>query len=130
MTDFEEKVISELIDLKAAIDKILNKVDNLGDKLNSLSSKVAGMSGGAAAPAPAPAPAAGPSETVKPSDVVYEQKEKEKAAPPPSDGRIACPNCSSTQFTEVEDKTNVLHYMSGTPIYSKKKVCKQCGAEF
>ena len=130
MTDFEEKVISELIDLKAAIDKILNKVDNLNDKVNSLSSKMAGVSASAITAAPTAAPKAGSSGTIKPSDVVYEQKEKEKGAPPPSEGRKACPNCGSTQFTEVEDKTNVLHYMSGTPIYSKKKVCKQCGAEF
>jgi ribosomal protein S27AE len=128
--DFEEKVISELIDLKAAIDKILNKVDNLSDKLNSLSSKVAGVSAGTAAAASTATPTGGPSATIKPSDVVYEQKEKEKGAPPPSEGRKTCPNCSSTQFTEVEDKTNVLHYVSGTPIYSKKRVCKQCGAEF
>ena len=45
-------------------------------------------------------------------------------------GRLACPKCGSVNFTKHEDKSKVLYYHQGTPIYAKKAVCNQCGEEF
>ena len=93
------------------------------------------------APAPAPAkpkPTVGKTiiespTTVKPSAVVDRQIEEEKIAKgeivAPLEGRRVC-SCGSTEFNAVEDKTKPLHYVSGTPIYAKKHICKRCGKEF
>ncbi|NMC08559.1 MAG: hypothetical protein GYA24_25345, partial [Candidatus Lokiarchaeota archaeon] len=44
-------------------------------------------------------------------------------------GRIACPKCGSLKIIKHVDKGKVLYYHQGAPIYAKKGVCSQCGAE-
>ena len=67
---------------------------------------------------------------VKPSAVVEQQKEAEKAAEkPPVEGRRVCPECGSTEFRTEEDKSQVLFQQGGMKIFAKKYICKKCGAE-
>jgi hypothetical protein len=67
---------------------------------------------------------------VKPSIVVEQQKEAEKAAEkPPVEGRRVCPECGSTEFRTEEDKSQVLFQQGGMKIFAKKYICKKCGAE-
>jgi DNA-directed RNA polymerase subunit RPC12/RpoP len=60
----------------------------------------------------------------------------EKAGEPAAEGeeksdaaRIACPKCGSLKIIKHVDKGKVLYYHQGAPIYAKKGVCSQCGAE-
>ncbi|MHA1792049.1 MAG: hypothetical protein ACTSVI_05345 [Promethearchaeota archaeon] len=59
-----------------------------------------------------------------------EKEKKEETEESAESGRVACPKCGSINFTKHEDRTKVLYYHQGTPIYAKKGVCNQCGAEF
>ena len=126
------KKISEIQD---EILELLKKISRKIDKVGSMRESAPAPAAKAATPAK---PAAGKvtiEETsyVKPSEVVQKQVEAEKAAkgdlPPPTEGRKTCQKCGSFEFNTVEDKTKPLHYVSGTPIYAKKSICKKCGAE-
>jgi len=43
--------------------------------------------------------------------------------------RIQCPNCGSLKIISQVDKSKVIYYHQGAPIYAKKGVCSQCGTE-
>jgi hypothetical protein len=43
--------------------------------------------------------------------------------------RIQCPNCGSLKIISQADKSKVIYYHQGAPIYAKKGVCSQCGTE-
>ena len=43
--------------------------------------------------------------------------------------RIQCPNCGSLKIIPHVDKSKVIYYHQGAPIYAKKGVCSQCGTE-
>ena len=43
--------------------------------------------------------------------------------------RIQCPNCGSLKIINQVDKSKVIYYHQGAPIYAKKGVCSQCGTE-
>jgi predicted nucleic-acid-binding Zn-ribbon protein len=67
---------------------------------------------------------------VKPSIVIEQQKEAEKAIEkPPAEGRRVCPECGNTEFRTEEDKSQVLFQQGGMKIFAKKYICKKCGAE-
>lgn len=46
--------------------------------------------------------------------------------------RITCPMCRAVgkNIREVEDKTTILYWSGGVPVYAKKYVCKKCGYEW
>ncbi|MHA1734393.1 MAG: hypothetical protein ACTSU5_20835 [Promethearchaeota archaeon] len=46
------------------------------------------------------------------------------------EARKICPKCGSKKILEVDDKSKVLMYQVGTPIYAKKFKCGECGTEF
>ena len=125
------KKISEI---QNEILELLKKISRKIDKVSSIQAEVPKPT----APVTPSKPATGkvtisaPS-TVRPSAVVEKQIEEEKAAkgelPPPTEGRKTCRKCGSFEFNTVEDKTKPLHYVSGTPIYAKKSICKKCGSE-
>ena len=107
---FEEKVLNMLEKINEKLDKLL------GNERSGKSKIIAGSSSTI--------------ETVKPSDVVEKQEAEEKAMEkPPVEGRRVCPECGSTSFNTVEDKTQVLHQQGGIKIYKKKYVCKNCSYE-
>ena len=69
---------------------------------------------------------------VKPSEIAAKQVEpekpkEEKEEEPITEGRRVCPDCGSTEFNQIEDRTKVLHQMSGMKIYAKNHQCKKCG---
>ncbi|MFX1395193.1 MAG: hypothetical protein ACFFAH_16740 [Promethearchaeota archaeon] len=119
MTEFEGKVLEMLNKINDKVDKIIIKRQ--------------------AAPitAPVSAPTASvtieSTPTVKPSAVVSKQKEAEAEIKGEQkysgEGRRVCPGCGSSEFNAVPDKSVVLHYVAGTPIYGKKHICKKCGKE-
>lgn len=43
--------------------------------------------------------------------------------------RIQCPNCGSLKIISQVDKSKVIYYHQGAPIYAKKGVCGNCGTE-
>jgi hypothetical protein len=49
-----------------------------------------------------------------------------------SETRITCPMCQAVgkNIREVEDKTTILYWSGGVPVYAKKYVCKKCGYEW
>ncbi len=119
MIEFPEKILDELVNLKSELEKIESKLDSIIENVKSSSAK-----------SPSVTQTTETVEMRKPSQVVEEQKAKEKIEEKPVEGRIKCPQCGSLQFSEVEDKNKVLYYQSGAPIYAKKKVCRKCGEEF
>jgi hypothetical protein len=129
MTEFQEKILNELAEVKASIQKIEKVIDNITNMVNTLSKEDETIS---TTPATVPASEVkvGPELMRKPSDVIEEQIVKEKGEEKPIEGRTRCPQCGSLQFTELEDRSKVLYYQAGTPIYAKKKVCKKCSTEF
>lgn len=46
--------------------------------------------------------------------------------------RTVCPICGAvgSNIKTVEDKTKVLSYVGGRPMYAHKKICKKCSTEF
>lgn len=119
MTEFPEKILDELVNLKSELREIESKLDSIIENVKSSSAK-----------GPSVTPAIETIEMKKPSQVVEEQEAKEKVEEKPVEGRIKCPQCGSLQFSEFEDKNKVLYYQSGTPIYAKKKICRKCSTEF
>ena len=131
--------------------KILELLQNIDNKLDRLLGESAPVSKPAAAPAlkPIAAPKEERPETikeevpktieytsyVKPSEIAAKQveevkpKEEKEEEIPAVEGRRVCPNCGSTDFNQIEDKTKVLHQMAGSKIYAKKYICKRCGFE-
>ena len=49
-----------------------------------------------------------------------------------TEARVKCINCGAVgkNIKVVEDKSKVLSYRGGAPMYAKKHVCKRCGYEF
>jgi chromosome segregation ATPase len=49
-----------------------------------------------------------------------------------TEARVKCINCGAVgkDIKVVEDKSKVLSYIGGAPMYAKKHVCKRCGYEF
>lgn len=49
-----------------------------------------------------------------------------------TEARVKCINCGAVgkDIKVVEDKSKVLSYIGGAPMYAKKHVCKKCGYEF
>ncbi|MBA7551218.1 hypothetical protein ES705_43754 [subsurface metagenome] len=49
-----------------------------------------------------------------------------------TEARVKCINCGAVgkDIKVVEDKSKVLTYIGGAPMYAKKHVCKRCGYEF
>ncbi len=41
--------------------------------------------------------------------------------------RVKCPKCGSVDIKQTEDKSKVLSYLGGRPIYKKVWKCKKCG---
>ena len=111
MSEFEEKVL-----------ELLKKID---EKLNNI------IGAGNKAAEPSPKPAEKPTEsapTPKPSAVAEKQTEEVKVEEEPAaEGRRVCPGCGSTEFNQIEDKSQILHSMGGIKIYAKKNQCKKCG---
>lgn len=111
MTDFE--------------DKVLNLLENINKKLDTLLSA-----------SPSMASNKGVSESnseegyVKPSAVLEKQEEEAKALEkPPVEGRRVCPECGGIDFRSEEDKNQILHQMGGIKIYKRIYICKRCGYE-
>ncbi len=50
--------------------------------------------------------------------------------PAASESRIICPKCSSTSVRAESDRSRVLSYMGGVPMYAKKYVCRKCMYDF
>nr|MDO8086263.1 hypothetical protein [Candidatus Sigynarchaeum springense] len=48
----------------------------------------------------------------------------------PTETRIVCPKCGNTNIKPENDRSRVLSYMGGVPLYAKKYVCKKCMFEF
>ena len=114
MSEFEEKVL-----------ELLKKIDGKLDKIISDGSK-------AAAPAPKPAAVteSEPATTVKPSEIIDKQEEKEQLQEkPPLEGRRVCPECGATEFNAVEDKNQVIFQQGGMKIFAKKYLCRKCGKD-
>ncbi|MBN2152996.1 MAG: hypothetical protein JW839_16205 [Candidatus Lokiarchaeota archaeon] len=44
--------------------------------------------------------------------------------------RIVCPKCNSTSLRIENDRSRVLSYMGGVPMYAKKYICRRCSFEF
>ncbi len=114
MSNTKDNILNELEDLKSDLKKIENKLENIINSIKSLNVEGTGEV----------------TEMRKPSEVVEIQAAKEKVEEKPVEGRSRCPDCGSLQFSEVENRSKVLYYQSGTPIYAKKKKCKLCGFEF
>jgi len=107
---FEEKVLNLLESINEKLDKLLRNESSGKSDIKTVPSSTI--------------------ETVKPSDIVEKQEAEEKAMEkPPVEGRRVCPECGSTSFNTVEDKTQVLHQQGGIKIYKKKYVCKNCSYE-
>ena len=107
---FEEKVLNMLEKINEKLDKLLGDESSGKSELKTVPSSTI--------------------ETVKPSEVVEKQEAEEKAMEkPPVEGRRICPECGSTNFNTVEDKTQIMHQQGGIKIYAKKYVCRQCGYE-
>jgi hypothetical protein len=47
-----------------------------------------------------------------------------------AESRIVCPKCSSTSLRIESDRSRVLSYMSGVPMYAKKYICRKCMYDF
>ena len=110
MPEFEREVLS-----------LLRKIDEKLDKVLGTSS----LEGESAKTATPPEDA-----YVKPSAVVEKEEAKEKALEKPAvEGRRVCPACGGTLFNTEEDKSQVLFQQGGMKIYSKKYICRGCGAE-
>jgi DNA repair exonuclease SbcCD ATPase subunit len=54
----------------------------------------------------------------------------EVITPASSESRIICPKCSSTSVRAESDRSRVLSYMGGVPMYAKKYVCRKCMYDF
>jgi len=107
---FEEKVLNLLEKINEKLDKLLGNESSGKREIITGSSPTI--------------------ETVKPSEVVEKQEaEAKEMEKPPVEGRRVCPECGSTSFNTVEDKTQVMHQQGGIKIYAKKYVCRQCGYE-
>ena len=108
-------------------EKVLELLKNIDDKLGKI------LSDGSKAAAPAPKPSATASEpasTVRPSEVIDKQEEKENLKEkPPLEGRRVCSECGSTEFNTVEDKNQVIFQQGGMKIFAKKYLCKKCGKD-
>jgi len=50
--------------------------------------------------------------------------------PASTESRIICPKCSSTSVRVESDRSRVLSYMGGVPMYAKKYVCRKCMYDF
>ena len=114
--------------------ELLKKISRKIDKLSSIKAEQPAPAPKAVAPTPAVGKATiEASSYVKPSAVVQKQEEAEKEAKgevkPKTEGRKVCPKCGATEFNAIDDKTKPLHYISGSPIFAKKYICKKCGAE-
>ncbi|MFW9951001.1 MAG: hypothetical protein ACFFKA_12860 [Candidatus Thorarchaeota archaeon] len=111
MSDFEEKVLTLLEKINLKLDKLLGNNStspNLEKRVNISTEQ----------------------SYVKPSAVVEKQQEEAKALEkPPVEGRRVCPECGGTEFRTEEDKSQVLFQQGGMKIYSKKYICRKCGAE-
>jgi len=107
---FEEKVLNMLEKINEKLDKLLGNESSGKSDIKTVPSSTM--------------------KTVKPSEVVEKQEAEEKAMEkPPVEGRRICPECGSTNFNTVEDKTQVMHQQGGIKIYAKKYICRQCGYE-
>jgi len=110
LPDFEDNVL-----------KLLRKIDEKLDKLLDVNSSKTESTKTATPPE---------DEYVKPSSVVENQEEKEKAKErPPIEGRRICPACGGTSFNTEEDKSQVLFQQAGIKIHPKKYICRNCGTE-
>jgi predicted RNA-binding Zn-ribbon protein involved in translation (DUF1610 family) len=80
--------------------------------------------------------------TIKDIKELLEQGSAPEASEAPAEGgeaaeetggadvtRIQCPNCGSLKIISQTDKSKVIYYHQGAPIYAKKGVCSQCGTE-
>ncbi len=47
-----------------------------------------------------------------------------------TDTRIVCPKCGNTSVRPENDRSRVLSYMGGVPMYAKKYICKKCMFDF
>lgn len=110
MSEFEQKVLKLLEDINGKLDKLLK-----AEPIKAESVSYTPMT--SAAPSPA-------ETTIKPSAIVEKQEEEARLKEKPVvEGRRICPECGSTAFTTLEDKSQVLHQMGGVKIYAKKYVC-------
>ena len=50
--------------------------------------------------------------------------------PGATSGGIQCPNCGGRSIIHEKDRTQVLTFAAGTPVYGKKYRCKNCGNEW
>jgi DNA repair exonuclease SbcCD ATPase subunit len=65
----------------------------------------------------------------KPSKILAKQTAA-KAETVAATTRIVCPKCGNKDLKVENDKSKVLTYTDGVPIYAKKYVCKRCMNEF
>jgi hypothetical protein len=54
----------------------------------------------------------------------------EVITPATTESRIICPKCSSTSLRIENDRSRVLSYMGGVPMYAKKYICRKCMYDF
>ena len=110
MSEFEEKVLELLEKIDIKLDKML------GSSTTTLE------------------PVKIPTEIMPETKEVETEKEPEletTTAPVEEEqaveGRRVCPECGSTEFNQIEDKSQILHSMGGIKIYKKNYQCKKCG---
>ena len=95
MSEFENKVLSLLEIINQKLDKVLGVKPSPAIPMNK-EEKYSEQ------------------DYVKPSVVVTQQKETEKALErPPVEGRRVCPECGGTEFRTEEDKSQVLFQQGG-----------------
>ncbi len=111
MTDFEDKVLNLLENINKKLDTLLSDTKSISSDKNIDKSN-------------------NTEEFVKPSVVVERQEAEERAIEkPPVEGRRVCPECGGTDFRSEEDKNQILHQMGGIKIYKRIYICKRCGFE-
>ncbi len=113
------------------LDKILRLLNQLNGKVDDLMNRVLNLEQGSGSASPESSAPSGEKESVKPSDVAWEQEQEEKDVTEPT-GRLKCPKCGAVgdDVGKKKDKSKVLNYISGVPQYATKYYCKKCTHEW
>ena len=103
--------------IEESLEQIVKTLGELNSKIDNLTELVKGNSVETSAKSSEP-------RSRSPSDVAFHQKHEVSTD---TGGRPQCPKCNSFKISEKEDRTKVLTYSGGVPIYLKKKYCMKCG---
>jgi ribosomal protein S27AE len=116
-------------EIQAKIDELAAKIVALDDKIEALTAKVEALESAKSSPVKAAEEEEGEEgHNVSPSDVAYEENEPKKVSS--KDGRVKCPKCGNLNFKTLDDKSKILSYVAGKPVYGKKFQCPKCGSEW